>query len=941
MRPIAILALACAGWAGAASSEPLEARVHTANGWVEGEQGAGQLKIFRGIRYAAPPVGDLRWRPPAAPASWSGVRDARHFSPDCPQSDPVDIRRQAEWTPPQAQGQSEDCLSLNIWTAAQRSDERLPVMVWIYGGGFQTGSGARPEYDGETFARAGVVLVTINYRVGVLGFLVHSGLTAESSYHSSGNYGLLDQIAALQWVKRNIAAFGGDPDHVTIFGESAGSTAVNILQASPLAHDLFARVIGESTSQMDAAAGLLGRQSLQQAENYGRAYGDSLGANSVEELRKLPVERLLAAAKPFWPLDPDGYVLPTEVYATFAAGQQNDVPTLVGSNASEGLNLKVPWITPQSQAEKAAFRKLYPNAGDPQIYSDTVAWQMRSWAALQSRTGHRPSFLYLFDQSPPPSDLYPPGPIHAAEIVYVFQSFDHEQRAWTSVDRQLGKLMSQYWINFARTGDPNGAGLPSWPAFHSNDAQVMNFAADSHAEPAPHQEAFAQIDAYLARRRPAAPQILNIDLSHNGPDLAASVPDIALDPRDQENVAVVWRFVAIAKDTGQPQPPSWGCHLSLSTDGGSHFSDTAIHWGMPDTPRCNAPWVDWSPRGVLYIGATLAAASVKPDFGRAVVRRSSDDEHSWSKTIDAIGSDTQARFAPNPAISEEARRTPWDGARGVVDAATGDLYVSGAYPAAPGGAAHSQRFYSVSKDGGRTWGLIRAYGSLEWPQRWDSHLVAAHGELALAYIADAVPQEGVRCPCVVFATSHDAGMTLERKFVAGVVQLDTLVHYPPIAADPRVSGVFTLALVSEDGSTVRVLSTRDDGAHWKEARVGQPPRIARVSRPALAYAPDGTLVLMWRGVHPDESFDIYVIGGADADHLRTPVRLSTATSHVPQALVAHYAVRGDFLNVAAADARFVHAVWTDWRTGTEARVYYGRVSLERLLAARGSGTAAP
>jgi len=295
-----------------------------------------------------------------------------------------------------------------------------------------------------------------------------------------------------------------------------------------------------------------------------------------------------------------------------------------------------------------------------------------------------------------------------------------------------------------------------------------------------------------------------------------------------------------------------------------------------------------------------------------------------------IGTDTQERFAPNPAVPDEARRTPWDGARGVVDRDTGQIYVSGGYPAPPGGAEHSQRFYSASNDGGRSFGPIRAYGSSEWPQRWDSHIIAAHGELALAYVAGAVPQPGTTCPCIVFATSRDTGVTLTRHFVAAVKQIDTLVHYPPIAADPRKRGAFALALVSEDATAVRVLTTRDDGAHWLETAVAQPPGVVRMSRPALSFAPDGTLVLLWRGIHADQSFDVYVAAGADADHLHAPVRLTSAASQQPKLLLSHYAVRGDFLNVVAADNAFVHAAWTDWRTGVEARVYYGRVPLARL-----------
>lgn len=490
---------------GAAVGASPGVNVRTSAGWVEGARMAGGVLVFRGIRYAAPPVGNLRWRAPAPPGPWTGIRSARQFSPDCPQ--PVLPHMPGKEVPgprpSRAPGQSEDCLALNIWTAAHGTNEHLPVMVWIFGGGFQFGSGAIPDYDGTHFARRGVVLVTINYRVGVFGFLVHPELTAEAPYHSSGNYGILDQIAALRWVERNIAAFGGDPTRVTIFGESAGSTSVNILQASPLAKGLFQRAIGESTSQMDAAAGLLGRLSRSQAEAYGQRYAAAVGAHSLTELRKLPPRALMRAGWAFWPLDPDGYVLPEEIYATFQAGHQNDVPTLVGYNAAEGVNLRVPWIRPETPQEKAMFGRIYPRPGDGQVYTDTVGWQMRSWAALQARTGHHSSYLYEFDQAPPAAEGPSLGPIHGAEIDYVFRNFDRVPLPWTKQDREAGKLMQRYWINFARTGDPNGAGLAPWPAYSSGAPQVMKIDSAARAIAAPRQAAFEFIDGYFSRRRTA------------------------------------------------------------------------------------------------------------------------------------------------------------------------------------------------------------------------------------------------------------------------------------------------------------------------------------------------------------------------------------------------------------------------------------------------------
>jgi para-nitrobenzyl esterase len=944
----ALLAGLAAAAAAAAPGDP--PAVRTASGRLQGERIADGITAYKGIPFAAAPMGELRWRPPAPAAPWKGVRAAHDFSPDCPQA-PNKFASSVGVEP----RQSEDCLYLNVWTPARSQATKLPVMVWIYGGGFQGGSAARPLYDGTRFAQKGVVLVTFNYRVGAFGFLAHPELSAESGHHRSGNYGILDQIAALRWVRKNVAAFGGDPHRVTIFGESAGSTAANILQASPLAKGLFARVIGESTSQMDAAAGLLGRQSLAQAERDGLRFASSLGARSLAELRHLPAEALLQPHQFFWPLIADGYVLPRDVYAIFAAGKQNDVPLLVGSNSAEGVNLRVPWIKPETAEEKASFAQLYPEASDPEASSpqpstDTVAWQMRSWAALQAKTGRSPAYLYWFDQSPPPAPNAPHGALHGAEIAYVFQNFERD-RAWTDEDRHLGELMSQYWVNFAKSGDPNGPGLPVWPAYAAAAPQVMEFSPMPRAAAAPRESAFQFVDAYFASRRTAAQEraaaahehaasvqggIVNIDLSRNGPELAASVPGIALDPTDHSRVFVAWRFISIAKEA---PAPNWQCHLSISRDGGAHFEDQILTWRMPDTPRCNAPYVDVAKNGDVYVGASLMGPSLAGavpmatlPFGRAVIKKSTDGGHTWLPPVSVIATDTpRQRFAPNPAIPEVAMHAPWDGARGVIDQDSGSLFVSGGYPAPPNGTAHSQRFFAVSEDGAQSFGAIRAYGSEEWPQRWDSHLIAAHGILAFSYIAGAAPVAGAVCPCVIFAASADKGVTISRHLVGPAENLDTLVHYPPIAADPARPGAFSLGLISKDRKEVLVLMSADSGATWHSLTLTQPPEVAFTSRPALSFTPDSTLIVMWRGIHGDGSYDVYMAAAPEGAEFGRVLRISSVSSTIPKELATHYAVRGDFLEVAAADRDAVHAAWTDWRSGTEARVYYGHVPLRLLL----------
>jgi hypothetical protein len=430
--------------------------------------------------------------------------------------------------------------------------------------------------------------------------------------------------------------------------------------------------------------------------------------------------------------------------------------------------------------------------------------------------------------------------------------------------------------------------------------------------------------------------ILNIDLSHNGADQAASVPDIALDPRDSLHIVAVWRATAM---TTEPDTSSrrFVCHLSISMDAGTSFSDEVIDWKMSDTPQCNAPYADYAANGDFYIGATLAGRNpLNPApgfhaFGRAVIRKSSDGGRTWSPVASVIASDSLSRFAPDPSIPEAAKHTPWDGARGVVDRSTGDVYVAGGYPAPPGGAEHSQRFYSVSHDGGSTWGTIRAMGSADWPQRWDGRIVAAHGKMALTYIAAAVT--GVRdCQCVVFATSTDGGVTLKRTLVTQVSHVDMLVHYPPLAADPSRGDNYAISLSSDDRTGLTILTSSDGGSTWTQTEpVRMPAGVVRVSRPAITFTSDGTLIAMWRGHHPDGSYDVYMAAAPHGRHFGAPVRVTTASSRTPERLLSDYAVRGDFINVVKAGPDFVHAAWTDWRTGTEARVVYGRVPLGLLM----------
>jgi para-nitrobenzyl esterase len=463
-----------------------DSTVRVEQGLLSGASGkSAEVRIYRGIPYAAPPVGELRWKAPQPPASWKGVREAKEFGPACWQTQyPAGSIYQTKLPP-----LSEDCLHLNVWTAAKSSKDRLPVMVWIHGGGFTRGSAIGDAYDGGHFASKGVVLVTINYRLGIFGFFSHPGLTAESGHHASGNYALLDQIAALHWVKKNIAAFGGNPDNVTIFGESAGSWAVNALMASPLAKGLFQRAIGESGGTFSPM------RTLAQAEKSGDSLAASLGAEGQDALKtlrsKTPEELLKASNPPTTAAVVDGWVLPEDARTIFAQGKQNDVPLIVGFNSDEGTTLAPQGASLTSAAFSGGAQQRYGNLADQflQAYpagSDTEAvhsfyesyrdqvfgWEMRTWARAESKTGHHPVYMYYFSHRPPGPQSARLRAFHAAELPYVFGNF-FWPFPWEDADRTLSETISTYWVNFARSGDPNGAGLPKWPAFDPANDQAL------------------------------------------------------------------------------------------------------------------------------------------------------------------------------------------------------------------------------------------------------------------------------------------------------------------------------------------------------------------------------------------------------------------------------------------------------------------------------------
>ena len=485
---------------------PVETRHGLVQGVVEND-----LTVYRGIPFAAPPVGDLRWCPPAPPVSWEGVKPAVAFAPDPYQGD--------------GKGNvSEDCLYLNVWTPAKSADERLPVMVWIYGGGFSFGSTSTPVHNGEHLARRSVVLVTLNYRVGTLGFLAHPDLSAESPQQVSGNYGLLDQIAGLKWVRDNIAAFGGDPAKVTIFGESAGGISVSMLCASPQAAGLFRGAISQSGGSFGPVRATTSpgenMRTLEWAEESGVAYLKQAGVASIQELRSLPPEKLPGGwgSGTSWPIV-DGWVIPDDQFRLYETGQYNPVDILVGYNSDEGLSFARE-KTPEEYVSNVKMRygpfadrliAAYP-AGEqsvPKTARDLMrdaafGWHTWSWARLQARSGKNRVFLYYFDQHPEHPEGSPEadhGMPHGVDVPYVFGTLDRKDERLTDGDWAISETVATYWTNFVKQGHPNGSGVPSWPEFTNEKPQAMHFKNTAFPGPVPSEDSLKVLDEYFSWRR--------------------------------------------------------------------------------------------------------------------------------------------------------------------------------------------------------------------------------------------------------------------------------------------------------------------------------------------------------------------------------------------------------------------------------------------------------
>ncbi len=448
------------------------------------------ITSFKGVPFAAPPVGDLRWKAPQPVIPWEGVKQCTTFSASPIQNTPLPFSMWTQEFIAPKEPLSEDCLYLNIWTGAKSAEEKRPVFVYVYGGGFSSGSGSVPIYDGEEMAKKGLVFLTINYRVGTFGFLAHPELTAESPNHASGNYGLMDQVKALEWVQQNIQNFGGDPDNVTIAGQSAGAFSVNYLVGSPHTAGLIDRAIAESGGAVLNTNRLSRNTSLEQAEEAGVKFAESLGASSIAELREMPADKILQARGPGSPIV-DGYMLPASLGEIFAEGQQNDVPVILGWNEDEGFGgTPVPadqfkQRVQQMFGDKADdFLKQFPVSSDEDAFAiqnelgalQTFGVQMYEWMLLQNRTGKSKVFMYRFDRDVPYADnMQDYGAFHTGEVPYAYNNLNMSPRPWTEADYKLANTMSDYWVNFARKGDPNGEGLPRWQACTPDNPKAMIF----------------------------------------------------------------------------------------------------------------------------------------------------------------------------------------------------------------------------------------------------------------------------------------------------------------------------------------------------------------------------------------------------------------------------------------------------------------------------------
>ncbi len=470
--------------------------VKTANGLVSGIQQNG-VAIFKGIPFAEAPLGALRWKATQSGKNWKGIRKCETFGASAMQSKPVPFMMWTEEFISPPEPLSEDCLYLNIWTAVKSVKEKKPVIVWIHGGGFTGGAGSCAVYDGEAISKMGIVYVTINYRLGVFGFLAHPELSNESGGKASGNYAFLDQIESLKWIKKNIASFGGDPSNITIAGQSAGSFSINALVASPLAKGLFHKAIAESGGFMK------GRivKSLNDAEKAGQGFVATAKAAGIRELRNKSAEELqeIAGKMPFGSFSPvlDNYVLPPDILTYFQQGKHNDVPLLTGwvtgdAALMSGQELsaeKYIQQTKQRYGEKTDdFLKIFPAGSDEEAKISQAKISLAQFAGLQSHlwaiNNKSDSYLYQFSFVPTDKPSFPNyGAFHTSEVPFAFHTLKLWNRPWQERDYEMEKIMSSYWVNFAKTGNPNGNGLPEWQPYDKTTGIIMELGEKVEMKP--------------------------------------------------------------------------------------------------------------------------------------------------------------------------------------------------------------------------------------------------------------------------------------------------------------------------------------------------------------------------------------------------------------------------------------------------------------------------
>lgn len=462
--------------------------VSTTNGKVQGSKSSDNtVRIFKGIPFAAPPVGDLRWKAPQAVQNWKGIKECKSFSASPVQNKPQPFYCWTEEFIAQPEPINEDCLYLNVWTSTKAKSEKQPVLVWIYGGGLNSGSANCAIYDGEEMAKKGVVFVSINYRVGVLGFMAHPELTKESGYQSSGNYGFLDQIAALKWVQKNIAAFGGDPNNVTIAGQSAGAFSVTALIASPLAKGLFHKAIPQS-------GGLLSNmlsQNLEKAELQGLSFMKKANVNSIAELRKKSAEELQILSNNQevgrFGTTMDGYVLPVNLLDHFKKGLHNQTPILTGWVTGDGSFLGDTKMTVEDYKKEAQtkygdrannYLSIFPATTTNEVKAVKQKLTLLSFAGLPSHLlasfNSKASYIYQFGHVPPDKPNFPNyGAFHTSEVPYVLHTLHTWNRPWQVLDKEIENTFSSYWVNFAKTGNPNGKNLPEWKSYDKQSGIIM------------------------------------------------------------------------------------------------------------------------------------------------------------------------------------------------------------------------------------------------------------------------------------------------------------------------------------------------------------------------------------------------------------------------------------------------------------------------------------